>query len=209
MLPWITIFGSLVMRFANDFHSWLRHSWLRHSWKSLANRITRDPKIVIHGNSCIILYICNQTKDFIDGIRLLISKLHKKHLSEKRLLAALTNSNAAGRTSGLWRITAIGWIIIWTMVIGALIQVGTVINSLGPSDAIWRHGTRSTLAQVMACCLTAPSHYLNQCWLIISKVLWQAPVGYFKRDTPIHKLITLVWKLLIENLKKISQGSMS
>ena len=51
-LPWITIFGSLVMRFANDFHSWLRHSW-----KSLANRLTRDPKIVIHGNSCIILYI--------------------------------------------------------------------------------------------------------------------------------------------------------
>ena len=32
--------------FANDFHS----------WKLLANRLTRDPKIVIHGNSCIILY---------------------------------------------------------------------------------------------------------------------------------------------------------
>ena len=26
----------------------------------------------------------------------------------------------------------------------------------------------STLAQVMACCLMAPSHYLNRCWLIIS-----------------------------------------
>ena len=26
-------------------------------WKSLANRLTREPKIVIHGNSCIILYI--------------------------------------------------------------------------------------------------------------------------------------------------------
>ena len=26
----------------------------------------------------------------------------------------------------------------------------------------------------MACCLTAPSHYLNQCWLIISKVLWHS-----------------------------------
>ena len=51
-LPWITIFGSLVTRFANDFHSWLRHSW-----KPLANRLTRDPKIVIHGNSCIFLYI--------------------------------------------------------------------------------------------------------------------------------------------------------
>ena len=51
-LPWITIFGSLVMRFANDFHLWLRHSW-----KSLANRLIRDPRIIIHGNSCIILYI--------------------------------------------------------------------------------------------------------------------------------------------------------
>ena len=44
------------------------------------------------------------------------------------------------------------------------------LNSLRPSDAIWRHRSWSTLAQVMACCLTAPSHYLNQCWLIISKV---------------------------------------
>ena len=31
-----------------------------------------------------------------------------------------------------------------------------------------RQGSRSTLAQVMACCLMAPSHYLNQCWLIRS-----------------------------------------
>ena len=44
------------------------------------------------------------------------------------------------------------------------------VNSLRPSDATWRHSSGSTLAQVMACCLTAPSHYLNQCWLIISKV---------------------------------------
>ena len=26
-------------------------------------------------------------------------------------------------------------------------------------------GSLSTLLQIMACCLTAPSHYLNQCWL--------------------------------------------
>ena len=30
--------------------------------------------------------------------------------------------------------------------------------------------TGSTLAQVMACCLTSPSHYLNQCWFTINKV---------------------------------------
>ena len=44
------------------------------------------------------------------------------------------------------------------------------LNALWSSDTIWRRRSESTLAQVMACCLTAPSHYLNQCWLIISKV---------------------------------------
>ena len=41
------------------------------------------------------------------------------------------------------------------------------------SDVIWRqryHG--SPLAQIMACSLTAPGHYLNQCWLLISKILY-------------------------------------
>ena len=47
-------------------------------------------------------------------------------------------------------------------------------NSLGPSDAIWPHRSGSTLAQVMACCLTAPSHYLNQYWFIISEALWHS-----------------------------------
>ena len=39
-----------------------------------------------------------------------------------------------------------------------------------PSDAIWQHRSGPTLAQVMACCLMAPNQYLNQRWLIISKV---------------------------------------
>ena len=43
----------------------------------------------------------------------------------------------------------------------------TTVNSLRPTDAIRRQGTKSTLAHVMACCLKAPSHYLSQCWLII------------------------------------------
>ena len=36
-----------------------------------------------------------------------------------------------------------------------------ILNSLWPSDAIWRQGSRSTLVRVMVCCLTAPGHYLN------------------------------------------------
>ena len=46
------------------------------------------------------------------------------------------------------------------------------LKSLRPSDDKWRHWTGPTLAQIMARCLMAPSHYLNQCWLIISK-FWQ------------------------------------
>ena len=59
----------------------------------------------------------------------------------------------------------------------------TCLNSLWPSDVIWRQGSRSTLAQVMVCCLTAPSHYLNQCWLMISGVLWHSPDSKFTENT--------------------------
>ena len=48
------------------------------------------------------------------------------------------------------------------------LEMSRQIYSLWPSDTIWWHESGSTLAQVMACCLTAPSHYLSQCWLIIS-----------------------------------------
>ena len=54
-------------------------------------------------------------------------------------------------------------------------------NSLWPSDTIWQHRYESTLVQILACCQTAPNHYLNQCWLIISEVLWHSdsPDGSF------------------------------
>ena len=57
------------------------------------------------------------------------------------------------------------------------------VNSLRPSDTIWRHRSMSTLAQVMACCLTASSHYLNQCWLMISEVLRHSPDSNFTENT--------------------------
>ena len=60
---------------------------------------------------------------------------------------------------------------------------GQWVNSLGPSDAIWQHRSRSTLVQVMACCLMAPTHYLNQCWLIFSKVQWHSVEGNLTRDS--------------------------
>ena len=59
---------------------------------------------------------------------------------------------------------------------------GNRINSLWPDDVIWWHISGSTLAQVMAFCLTAPSHYLNQCWHIINKVQWHPSECNFTRD---------------------------
>ena len=56
------------------------------------------------------------------------------------------------------------------------------VNSLWPSDAIWRQRNGSTLNQVMACCLMAPSHYLNQYWFIIGMVQWLSSEGNFRWD---------------------------
>ena len=47
---------------------------------------------------------------------------------------------------------------------------------LWPGDVIWRQGSRSTLAQVMAWCR-------NQCWLMISEVLWHSPDSNFTENT--------------------------
>ena len=123
-----------------------------------------------------------------------------------------------------------------------------VINSLGPSDAIWRQRSGSPLAQVMALCSAwngrpwpgrsqnwmlmyfiinlsgsqqfsgssiqnqvelsewatgrfmhclcrqATSPYLNQCWLIISKVKWHSSKGKFTR-LPQPSITYIIWKI--------------
>ena len=43
-----------------------------------------------------------------------------------------------------------------------------LFNSLWSNDAICWQRSGSSLDQVMACCLTVPSHYLNHCGLIIT-----------------------------------------
>ena len=67
---------------------------------------------------------------------------------------------------------------------------------------IWHNRTWSTLVLVMACCLMAPSHYLNQCWLIISKVFWHSPegslIGYSQKN--------LMWENYSNELNQIHQS---
>ena len=83
-------------------------------------------------------------------------------------------------------------------------QLHHVLNSLWPSDTIWQQRSVSTMAQVTACCLTAPSHYLNQCWLVIYGDLWHSLDNKFTGSTQ-YKWIKWVWKLHFENHCHISQ----
>ena len=46
------------------------------------------------------------------------------------------------------------------------------VNSLRSSDAYMHCWTGSSLVQIMACRLSAPSHYLNRCWSIVNIVNW-------------------------------------
>ena len=47
------------------------------------------------------------------------------------------------------------------------------LSCINPS--IWHHGNCSTMAQVMACCLTTSSDNYNQCWLLISEfIMWHS-----------------------------------
>ena len=46
------------------------------------------------------------------------------------------------------------------------------LNPLRPNDAILWNRYWTTLAQVVACCLTAPSHFMDQWWLITTGIPW-------------------------------------
>ena len=81
------------------------------------------------------------------------------------------------------------FVLLWSVV------VVMEVNSLWPSDAIWYNRYGSTLAQVMACCLRAPSHYLNHCLLIIIKLQWHFSWAQFHMRLS-RQSLKLTWKLL-------------
>ena len=70
-----------------------------------------------------------------------------------KFLSYMRNSTACAMS--LWR-NGINCRYIFMLPNNELTLKG-LFNSLWPGDAIWRQGSRSTLVQVMACCLTAPT----------------------------------------------------
>ena len=70
------------------------------------------------------------------------------------------------------------------------------VNLLWPSDTIWQQRSGSTLAQVLACCLSAPSHYLNQCWLIISEIQWHSWLRTISQEIPQPSIARIILKII-------------
>ena len=53
---------------------------------------------------------------------------------------------------------------------------------------MWRQRSGSTLTQVMACCLMAPSHHLIQCWILHDDVIqWKHFPRYWPFVWGIHR----------------------
>ena len=67
-------------------------------------------------------------------------------------------------------------------------------NSLGPSDAIWQQRSESPLAQVMACCLMAPSHYLNQ-YCLSSVKSGDIHLRASQQEIPQPLITEIIWKI--------------
>ena len=84
-------------------------------------------------------------------------------------------------------------------------SVNHIANKLWPSNFIWHWRFRSTLDQVKAYLLTAPSHYLNQCWLIIvnwtlgNKLHWNSNQNtniFYQENTiknVVSKMVTILF----------------
>ena len=111
---WVTVnndfFWSWVRRFANDFHEW----W-SHKWKSSVNHITSDPKIVIHGNECIILFITRNLMSlthncFKNNHRWFISQLLSRTVfSDLALWQLICDVTRTGYTSV---VTSYSWLFL-------------------------------------------------------------------------------------------------
>ena len=92
------------------------------------------------------------------------------------LICAWTNGLANNRDGGdLRRHRAHYDITVILLLIRLLTEIMLFGVELIHLVTTWRHRSGSTLAQVIDCCLTAPSRSLNLCWLITSDDLEHSP----------------------------------
>ena len=86
------------------------------------------------------------------------SQFYRFHIHSKKSFAKVANILSGGR-----------WV-------EAHDTTMTMVN-IRPSDILWWDRSGWQFAQVMACCLMAPSRYLKKCWLAISEARWHLAQG--------------------------------
>ena len=70
------------------------------------------------------------------------------------------------------------------------------VYSLWPNNSIWWHRSGSIWAQVMACCLTTPSHNLNWCWLIAIKLFCGIHLRAISREVLMNFIRTMCLEVI-------------
>ena len=122
-----------------------------------------DPMAQRRSNGCPMRYYSGQTETTVEKLNGILTKMSASNVGRISSFWFCNNPQIYSRGSR-----------IPVVIINEFYHIlaESQVNSLRPSDAKWRQRSWTKLVQVMACCLTAPSHYLNQYWLIISNVLW-------------------------------------
>ena len=88
-----------------------------------------------------------------------------------------------------------------------LFDLAQCFNLLGPCDSICHRRSWSTSIQAMAYYLTAPSYYINQCWLTISEVQGHPSEGNFTKDTSVVDLLKLAWNPFLYFFSNLPGGN--
>ena len=121
-LPWITILGHRIWRFAHDYHEWRSHKW-----KSLANHFTSNPKILIRGNECIILFLIHY---FVSWIHNSTKNNHRLLISPLSLRTVFSALDCDITPIDLWRRLLALWRHICRLILHAQIRSSLVISAV-------------------------------------------------------------------------------
>ena len=83
------------------------------------------------------------------------------------------------------------------------ICIKNTINLFWLNDVMQWHRSRSTMAQVMVCCLTVPNHYLNQRWLLNGCSIYLRAIAQLEPQQPFCMMNS---KIIFFELRPHAQG---
>ena len=74
--------------------------------------------------------------------------------------------------------------------------LGSTLTRGGP---VTSYGSWLTSSHIMACCLTVPSHYLNECWILIREARWHSSESnstLSNQGTILYEFLIYIFKIM-------------